>query len=108
MAASYVSNIIINSGTDFSQSFVVDIDLTGYEIFSQLRKHSTSSSAVSFACTFTPAALQSTIGIGLSASQTLAIKPGRYLYDVLIRSSSGVKTRVVEGMALVSEGITKL
>jgi hypothetical protein len=34
--------------------------------------------------------------------------PGRYLYDVEITSSSGTKTRVVEGIVTVNPEITQI
>lgn len=107
MSVAYVSNIVINSGADFSHYFTLDINLTGYSVFSQMRKHSSSPTAVSFASTFT-ASDQSVVGIGLSASQSEMIKPGRYVYDVLIENPEGIRTRVIEGMALVTEGVTKI
>lgn len=107
MSVAYVSNIVINSGADFSHYFTLDFNLTGYNVFSQMRKYAGSPTAVSFASTFTPAT-QSVVGIGLSAGDTFSLKPGRYVYDVLIESSEGIRTRVVEGMALVTEGVTKI
>jgi hypothetical protein len=37
---------------------------------------------------------------------TSDLDSGRYYYDVIITSQSGKKTKVVEGMALVSDTIT--
>ena len=39
---------------------------------------------------------------------TAGIKAGRYIYDVLVTDSSGLKTRIVEGSALVREGATRI
>lgn len=107
MSAAYVSNIVINSGADFTQYFTLDLNLSGYNVYSQLRKYHGSPSSVSFGCTFTPAG-QTTVSIGLTSGQTASLKPGRYVYDVLIESSQNIRTRVVEGMALVTEGVTKV
>jgi hypothetical protein len=43
----------------------------------------------------------------LTSTQTISIKPGRYVYDVVITDQFGVKNRVVEGMVLVREGVTQ-
>jgi hypothetical protein len=114
MAAVYVSNLIINSGADFQQTFNLDdsdtnspLNLTNYTISSQMRKYSGSSSSVSFASSITSPPTNGQISISLGSTQTSAIKPGRYVYDVLIIDSSSIKTRVVEGMVLVREGVTK-
>lgn len=113
MAAVYVSNIVINSGTDFSQTFLLDdfstnsaLNLTGYGVSCQMRKYSGSSTAYNFQ-TSIPNPPQGTIQIGLSTSVTSSIRPGRYIYDVVVTDTNNVKTRVVEGMALVREGVTQ-
>ena len=112
MSAVYVSNLVINTYADFSEIFSLDdsnsnspLNLTGYQVSSQMRKHSGSSNAVSFGATiYNPT--QGQIKVGLTTSQTSAIKPGRYVYDVVIKDPSGVTSRVVEGMVLVREGVT--
>jgi hypothetical protein len=43
----------------------------------------------------------------LSAEDTLSLKEGRYVYDILITDNDGIKTRVIEGMVLVREGVTR-
>jgi len=114
MAAVYVNNLVVNSGADFSQSFTLEgtdtnsaFDLTGYTVESQMRKWAGSSNAVSFT---TAVEIPSTAGkilIKLTAAQTTIIKPGRYVYDVVIIDEFGVKNRVIEGMVLVTEGVTR-
>jgi hypothetical protein len=113
MAAVYVSNIVINAGTDFSQTFVLDdfstnsaLNLTGYGVSCQMRKWAGSATSYSFQ-TSIPNPTQGTIQIGLSTSITSSIRPGRYIYDIVVTTPTNTKTRVVEGMALVREGVTK-
>lgn len=113
MAAVYVSNLIVNAGTDFDQVFTLEnttsnqlLNLTSYTVNSQLRKHAGSSSAVSFASTIVDGPAGQ-IKIGLTTSQTINLRPGRYVYDVIITDSFGKKSRVIEGMVLVREGVTK-
>ena len=113
MAAVYVSNIVINAGSDFSQSFSLvesddsgPLDLTGYTIDAQFRKHAGSSSKHDF----TTNLLNATAGellISLSASASNVPKPGRYVYDIVITNAAGEKTRVVEGSVLLREGVTR-
>ena len=113
MAAVYVSNIVINSGTDFSQNFILDdssnnsaLNLTGYGVSCQMRKYAGSATAYNFQ-TSIPSPSTGTIQIGLSTSVTSSIRPGRYIYDIVVTSPDNVKTRVIEGMALVREGVTR-
>jgi len=112
MSAVYVSNLVINTYADFSEIFTLEdsasnsaLNLTGYDVASQMRKHPASSTAVSFATTVYNASTGQ-IRIGLSTSQTSSIKPGRYVYDVIIKDPVGITKRVVEGMVLVREGAT--
>ena len=110
--ATYVSNLVINTGEDFTQQFTLQsadnssLDLTNYTVSSQLRKTYTSSSAVSFASTITNAQLGQ-VQISLGSATTLDIKSGRYVFDVKITSSGGSISKVVEGSALVRPGVTR-
>ena len=114
MSAVYVSNLIINTGATFSQSFDLlnaegsgPLDLTGFTAEAQFRKHPGSSSKTDFTTAITDAT-NGQISISLTSTQTAAIsKPGRYVYDVVIDNGSSVKTRVIEGSVLVREGVTK-
>ncbi len=113
MAAVYTSNIVINAGTDFSQTFSLEnstsnaeLDLTNYSVNSQLRKHYGSSSSTVFNAQVSDALLGE-VTISLGSTITANLKSGRYVYDVVITNNSGTKTRVIEGMALVREGVTR-
>ena len=46
------------------------------------------------------------INVALAATTTASIKPGRYVYDIVV-TTGDIKTRVVEGSALVREGVTQ-
>lgn len=113
MSAVYTNNLIINSGANFNTTFELTnsdgtaLDLTGYTGASQLRKTYSSTDYVSFSLSFIAPRTTGKIGIALTSGQTSSLKPGRYVYDVLITTSTGTKSRVVEGMALVREGVTK-
>jgi hypothetical protein len=111
--AVYVNNLIIDSGTTFNQIFTLEdaytnsaLNLTNHTVSSQMRKHSGSSNSVSFASTIVRPAYGE-VSVGLSTSQTILLKPGRYVYDVLITSPEKQVTKVVEGMVLVREGVTR-
>ena len=112
MAASYVSNIIINSGTDFTQTFDFEttsnapLDLTGYTAYSSIKKSSASSKVTAnFTISFTNRAFGK-LTISLGSSMTSTIRSGRYSYDILLVDATSTKTRVVEGSAIVTAGIT--
>jgi len=113
MAAVYVSNIVINAGADFSQSFNLEssdtssaLDLTDYTVSAQMRKYSGSSTSTSFTTFISSPRTLGKITISLNSEQTVSLKPGRYVYDIVI-TKSDLKTRVIEGMVLVREGVTR-
>ena len=114
MSAVYVSNLILNTGATFSQSFDLlnndgsgPLDLTDFTATAQFRKHAGSSSKTDFTVEFEDPRTDGKIKISLTSTQTAAIsKPGRYVYDILIDSGSA-KTRVIEGSVLVREGVTR-
>ena len=113
MAAVYVSNLVINAGSDFSQTFSLvesddsgPLDLNGFTVAAQFRKHAGSSSKHDF----TTNILDATNGellISLSATSSNIPKSGRYVYDIVITNAGGEKTRVVEGSVLLREGVTR-
>lgn len=108
-----VANIFIDQGSDYSNIITVAasngqaLDLTGYTVASQIRKSYTSSTAYSFNA-IVYSASQGKVRIQLSASQSEAIPPGRYLYDVEVSSAGGSRRRVVEGIVTVTPQITQL
>ena len=71
-----------------------------------MRKHPGASSATDFTAQIINAT-GGKIRVGLTTSQTSALKPGRFMYDVLIKDTSGEVTRVLEGAVLVREGVTR-
>ena len=42
----------------------------------------------------------------MTSGVTVGLTPGRYYYDVKLSSSTGSVSRLVEGMAIVTAGIT--
>jgi len=45
--------------------------------------------------------------LSMTSANTGALTPGRYLYDLLITSEGGTKTRVIEGIVNVLPGVTQ-
>jgi len=110
--AVYVSNLVINTGTTFSQTFTLEsaetnsvMDLGDYDVHAQMRKHASSSSKTDFVATVVNTA--GIIKLDLADEKTALLSPGRYVYDIVITSGGGVKTTVVEGSVLVREGVTR-
>jgi len=113
MAAVYVSNIVINGGSTFSQTFEVaesddsgPLDLNGYTVAAQFRKHAGASKKHDFTAVIADADLGKVL-ISLTATQSSVPKPGRYVYDIVITNAANEKTRIVEGSVLLREGVTR-
>ena len=111
--AVYVSNLVVNSGTDFNQIFTLQssssnsaLNLNGYSIRAQMRKHAAAVGVTTFNSSIHNASAGQ-IKIGLTTTSTSSLKPGRYVYDVVITDSNNQMSRVVEGMVLVREGVTR-
>ena len=112
MAAVYVSNLSISVGADFSQNFTLAdsasdsvLDLTGYAHSAALRKHFLATTSTPFA-TNAGVGTDGVITVSMGATLTSTLKPGRYVYDLVIRTGD-FRTRAVEGTVLVRGGVTR-
>ena len=106
-----VVNIVIEQGADYSSSFTItNPDGSPYTIFNNsadatLKKHSESETSYTFTSEIDPDDGQ--ILLSMSNTLTSTIPPGRYFYDIVITNiNDGYKSRVIEGMAMVTPGIT--
>ncbi len=106
------SNFTIDQGTTFSAYIdVIDADdnilnLTGYTVAGQIRKSYNSTTFTAFSASISNAT-GGTVNISLSATQTNALKAGRYVYDVEITASDATVTRIIEGQIEVTPGVTQ-
>jgi len=114
MAVIYTTNLVIYTGTDFSQTFVLEDsqsnsvkDLTGYSACAQMKRYESSLKTADFTITFANDRATGKITLSLSSTETLALKSGKYFYDLLLNSPTGNTERVVEGTALVKRSITR-
>ena len=110
MAATPAVNITIPQGADFSQVITAKEtdgsvrNLTGYSGSAKIKKHPGSSSSKDFTVGITGSSGE--VSISMTSAVTVALDPGRYYYDIKIVSGVGTVSRLVEGMAFVTAGIT--
>jgi hypothetical protein len=104
-------NLTIPQGTDFESTFTVTnpdgsvTSLAGYSAAAKIKKFPDSAQSYPFSVSITAAT--GTVTVSMANTITSSIDSGRYYYDVVItNSSNNKKTRVVEGMALVTAAIT--
>jgi len=106
------SEIVVEQGATFSTTINVEdsqgsaVNLSGYTAESQIRKSYYSSTANNFTATVTGIA-NGEITLSMTAANTANLTPGRALYDLLITSPAGVKTRVIEGIVTITPSVTR-
>ena len=107
-----LSNIYIDQGSDFSTIISLTdsngdvLNLSGYTALAQIRK---TYGSTTIAGTFTTSLAADTGQLTMSLTDvvTTAIASGRYVYDVLLTDGSGDKTRVLEGQAVLTPGVSR-
>lgn len=101
----------IDQGSDFRAEITIAndnggvMDLTGYQISSQFRKHYSSKTAYNFVSSISDP-INGTILLTLPANISSDIKPGRYVYDIEL-SINGSRFRAVEGLLTINAEITR-
>lgn len=104
--------MLIEQGATFSTVVnVVDsagaaVNLTGYSASSQMRKSYYATSYTIITPTITGNA-NGEITLSMTAANTANLTPGRQVFDLLITSPSNIVTRVIEGIVVVSPGVTQ-
>jgi hypothetical protein len=104
--------LLIEQNATFSTTVnVVDsagsaVNLYGYSASTQMRKSYYATSATIITSTITGNA-NGEITLSMTAANTANLTPGRQVFDLLITSPTSVKTRVIEGIVVVSPGVTQ-
>lgn len=107
------TDLTIDQGADFETTFDLvgddgyPIDVTGYVFSGQIRKsyYSTNSTA-NLVITILNSVTGNTL-ITLGASNTANIVAGRYVYDIKMKDTSNVTSRVVEGIVTITPQVTR-
>ena len=108
--AVYVRNLVINTDEDFSENFELSeleglpTNLTAFAGTSHMRKTPESSSHTGFGVSFTHR-VNGKIRISMASTVTSTLKPGRYVYDLMLIRPNTQKLIVLEGTVLVRSGI---
>lgn len=107
-----ISNLAIDQGTTYSVTITVTDDtgsardLTNYTVRSQMRRSYYTNSNVAFSANIASPA-DGTVSLDLTSTQTSALKPGRYVYDVELVSNVATVERLVEGIVTVYPEATR-
>ncbi len=105
-------NFTFEQGATFSRQLTVQdngsaMDLTNYSARMQLRS---SVESTTIALTVTCAITNATSGIltvSNTATETMGVDAGIYVYDLEIESSAGVVTRLMQGTATITANVTR-
>jgi hypothetical protein len=105
-------DLYIDQGSDFSAVLPAVTtasgsvqDLTNHTVVSQMKRSYLTSSAVPLTATVTDAS-DGIITLSLASTDTIALAPYRYVYDVVITDQSSVSTKVFEGIMTVNPGVS--
>ena len=114
MAVTYTTNLVLYTGTDFDQTFVLEDvqsnsvkDLTGFNGCAQMKRYESSTKTAEFTISFSNDRTQGRITISMLSNVTSSLKAGKYFYDLLLNSPTGTTERVVEGTIHVKKSVTR-
>jgi hypothetical protein len=104
-------NLLLEKGTDFDATFNIQnednttpLNLTGYTAAAKMRRSYYATTATDFTVTFVDR-YNGILKIGLTNTETAGLDPRRYVYDIVLTSPQGIKTRVIEGVIEVTPGV---
>ena len=100
--ATFRYQVVLRETSDESE-----FDLTGYTAAAHMkRSHRAASITETFTCVVDSP--RGVITISLTDEQTAAIKPGRYVFDIVLSSPTGTVDRVTEGIVDITPAVTIL
>lgn len=110
--AAYSINLEVEKNSDFDTTLTITdednglpLNLAGFTAESKIKRSYTSLTSYSFDVEFVDR-IAGVIRLSMNSEQSSVLTAKRYVYDVVITSPSGVKTRVVQGIIEVSPGVT--
>ena len=107
-AAEY--NITISQNADYVRTFQLKSagaikDITGYSFEAKVKKNYNESGGQSFT-TSIENATSGLFTITLTDAETGTLSPGDQVYDVVMTDDTGIKTRLLQGKAYISPGVS--
>lgn len=103
------ANMVIDQGSTFASTVeILDendeaLDVTNYQARGQIRKHYSSTNAVSFSTSLSNGSLV----ISLTANQTANMVAGRYVYDIELVDPANTVVRILEGIVTLTPEVTR-
>lgn len=110
--SAYSINLQVEKNANFDTTLTIadednglPLNLTGFTAEAKMKRSFASTTSHAMSVEFVDR-LSGVIRLSLTPQQSSVLTAKRYVYDVVITSPSGVKTRVVEGIVEVSPGVT--
>ena len=111
--AVFSTNLIVYTHTDFEQTFLLEDNqsnsaknLTGFTGTARFKRQIQDlSDPTAFNLSF-PNRELGKIRIGLTATQSANVDPGKYFYEILLNDGNDVIERVIEGTVIVKQPVT--
>ena len=108
------SDITIDQGATFSANVVAYVNtssstvlsLSDYTANAQIKKSYYHTNTAAMFNVWIMDATAGIVNLVLDSANTVAMTDGKYVYDVMV-TKSGVKTRIVEGIATVTPGVAR-
>ena len=104
-------NITIDQGTTFNTTYTLTddhgvlLDLSQYNVASQMRKTYASTNSVAFSASANSTGV---ITLSMNSYTSSLLTPGRYVYDIDLTSiANNNVTRVIEGIVTVTPQVTR-
>ena len=112
--AVFSTNLIIYTHTDFEQTFLLEDnqsnsakDLTGFTGTARFKRQIQQNTMKSQAFNLSfPNRQLGKVRLGLTATQSAVIKPGKYFYEVILNDGNDILEKVVEGTMIVKQPVT--
>lgn len=107
------AELIIDQGSTFETELDltgddgVAINVAGYVFNGQIRKSYYSNRATANLTITVSDAANGNVILSVNSATTSNIKPGRYVYDVKMKDTANVTTRILEGIITVTPQVTK-
>jgi len=107
------TDLTIDQGTDFTSALNLQADdgstinCVGYVFTSQIRKSYYTNTITGNIIVTAMDAPNGVMQLNMSAANTANIFPGRYVYDVKMKDSFNVTTRIVEGIVTITPQVTQ-
>lgn len=104
------ANILIDQGSTYSTDVELaddrgaSLNLTNYTANGAMRKTYTSSNVIALGTSIDGNA--GILTISMSANASANVVAGRYVYDVVLTSNTGTKTRVIEGIVTITPRVS--